>query len=53
MTLLYSHQLHEALPALNKHYHPMEATHRMIIKSSGHLPITTKVLCHTVGQCAV
>lgn len=53
MTLLYSHQLHEAEPALNKHNHPVETSHRMIIKIFGHLPVAIKVLCHTVGLCAV
>lgn len=53
MALLYSHQLHEAEPALNKHSHPVETSHRMIIKIPGHLPVAIKVLCHTVGLCAV
>lgn len=48
MTLLYSHQLHEAEPALNDHDCPTETSHRVIIKIPGRLPVVIKVLCHPV-----
>lgn len=49
MTLLYSHQLHEVEPALNNQVHSVETSHRVIIKTPGHLPVAIEVLCHTVG----